>query len=145
MHAILGIEFHIEKLQPNNVFINFNPTYSPITVNCDAHVAIHDMATHSPKSTNTSSSLVQIFFSIWTTTIVHYIDPSFAHVSFLHYSDILKLNSPPLDPIMYHFHNSHFSNYSQAFYRQSGLSITALFLTILPSFPLPLLNKSTNP
>jgi hypothetical protein len=31
---------------------------------------------------------------VWTTSIVHYVDPSFAHFSFLHYTDILKLNSP---------------------------------------------------
>ncbi|KAG2189846.1 hypothetical protein INT46_009977 [Mucor plumbeus] len=30
---------------------------------------------------------------VWTTAIVNYIDPSFAHFSFLHFSDILKLNS----------------------------------------------------
>lgn len=30
---------------------------------------------------------------VWTTSVVNYIDPNLAHFSFLHYSDIIKLNS----------------------------------------------------
>lgn len=47
---------------------------------------------HSPTETNQ-----HFLFScpkkiqVWTTAVVHYIDPSFAHFSFLHYSAIIKL------------------------------------------------------
>ena len=145
MHVILGTEFYIEKLQPNNVFINFNLTYSPLTVNCVAHAAIHDMATHSPKPTNTSSSLVQKKF--WYGQQQLFTTSTHLLLIFPFYTTLISSNSthPYLDPIMYHFHNSHFTKYSHAFYRQSGLPTTALFLTTLPSFPLPLLHKSTKP